>query len=102
MRLPTLRETPATLPGVSGRPILACAASKDKDSVFAGDQLSETGAAVINAAVNAVTPSILIFLMKHSRSVLVTEIILHRQCLAFDLRQVERGIIVAATFLQTS
>jgi hypothetical protein len=37
--------TPATLIGVSGRPIRALALSTDNEGVFAGDQWSESGAA---------------------------------------------------------
>jgi hypothetical protein len=40
--------------------------STDKDSVFAGDQLNESGAAAINAAVRAVTPSTISFFMEFS------------------------------------
>jgi hypothetical protein len=47
--------TPATLIGVNGRPIRALAVSTDNDSVFAGDQLSENGAAQ-NSVVAAAIP----------------------------------------------
>jgi hypothetical protein len=58
--------TPAILPGVNGRPILASAEVSDADKPLSGDQLSEMGIAhTIAAPIN--TPMMLIFLMAVSR-----------------------------------
>src|SRR5580698_1141367 len=51
------------LPGVSGRPILASALSTDKNSVFAGDQCNDNGAALSIAAATRVAPTALNFLI---------------------------------------
>jgi hypothetical protein len=48
--------TPATLTGVSGRPTLASAVSRDNEGVFAGDHSTENGAAVHSNAAAIVTP----------------------------------------------
>jgi hypothetical protein len=61
--------TPAILPGVNGRPILASAEFSVIDNPLSGDRLSETGAAhTIAALIN--TPMMLIFFMAVSRLVL--------------------------------
>ena len=58
--------TPAILPGVNGRPILASAEFSDTDKPLSGDQLSEIGIAhTIAAPIN--TPMMLIFFMAVSR-----------------------------------
>jgi hypothetical protein len=58
--------TPATLPGVNGRPILASAEFSDIDDPLSGDQLSEIGIAH-NIAAPITTPMMLIFFMAVSR-----------------------------------
>jgi hypothetical protein len=58
--------TPAILPGVNGRPILASAEFSDIEDPSSGDQLSEIGIAhSIAAPIN--TPMMLIFFMAVSR-----------------------------------
>ena len=52
------RLTPATLNGVSGRPIRAWAVSRDQPNCFVGDQCNEIGAAHRSAA-PAIMPSML-------------------------------------------
>jgi hypothetical protein len=54
--------TPATLIGVSGRPILASAESTANDGVFVGDQSTVTGAEH-NSPVATTKPSALSFFM---------------------------------------
>jgi len=56
-----LRLTPATLPGVSGRPTRASALSRDNATFFC-DHWSEKGVAVNNAA-PTIIPSVLSFFM---------------------------------------
>ena len=58
--------TPAILPGVNGRPILASAEFSDTDKPLSGDQLSEIGIAHTIAAPISI-PMMLIFFMAVSR-----------------------------------
>jgi hypothetical protein len=58
--------TPAILPGVNGRPILASAGFNDIDNPLSGDQLSDIGIAHTIAAPSN-TPMMLIFFMAVSR-----------------------------------
>src|SRR6516165_10702935 len=55
-RRPALRATPATLPGVPGRPTFASASSCDTDKFLSADHLTEIGEAERTTAPITVTP----------------------------------------------
>src|SRR5262249_33101809 len=57
----TLRLTPATLPGVRGRPITAEAVSTDNDTLPSGEKRSDMGVAHKMQAKSAVAPTVAIF-----------------------------------------
>jgi hypothetical protein len=82
--------TPATLIGVSGRPIRASAVSTDNDGDFAGDQWSESGAAQKSVAA-AIIPSALKFFIVATPSPLTLSVENRKAFHGISLMQIKSG-----------